>query len=61
MSEQNVFDYLKDKAREIAAFHAVTNGVTYTEDEWEAIDIGMSVGIHAAIEHFIPPTAEDRR
>lgn len=50
--EGNLFDQIKAKAKEIAAFHAVTNGVTYTEDEWLAVDIGMSVGVHAAIEHF---------
>lgn len=57
-ADRLLFDHLKDKAREIAAFHAITNGITYTEDELEAIDIGMSVGIHAAIEYFVTANGE---
>ena len=54
MSHPNAFDVIQAKAKEIVAFHGVTHGVTFTADEWDAIEVGMSSGIHAAIEHFDP-------
>jgi len=57
MSEQsaeNVFDVITAKAKEIVAFHMVSHGMTpeFTAEEQDAIELGMSSGIHAAIEHF---------
>lgn len=49
----DLFDRIQKRALEIVAFHGVTNGVTFTEDEMDAIEVGMSSGIHAAIEELI--------
>ena len=59
---QNVFDVITAKAKEIVAFHMVSHGMTpdFTDEEADAIELGMSAGIHAALEHFsvIPPGAQ---
>jgi hypothetical protein len=51
-----LFDVIQKRANEIVAFHGVTHGITFTEDELLAIEVGMSSGIHAAIEHFKDPS-----
>lgn len=52
MSPESLFDVIQKRAMEIVAFHGVTHEITFTEDEWLAIEVGMSSGIHAAIEHY---------
>lgn len=62
MSEDaNVFDVLTVKAKEIVAFHMVSHGMTpeFTDAEADAIELGMSAGIHAALEHFLATEGSD--
>jgi hypothetical protein len=54
-----VFDLIHQKAQEIVEFHLVTHGVTLTDDDKDAIELGMSSGIHAAIEHFMPTATKE--
>lgn len=53
--EPNLFDTIQTKAKEIVVFHMVSHGMTpeFTDEEADAIELGMSSGIHAAIEHFM--------
>lgn len=54
MAEPNVFDVIQAKAQEIVAFHMASHGLAteFTQDEQDAIELGMSSGIHAAIEYY---------
>jgi hypothetical protein len=52
MSEPNLFDTLKERAMEIVRFHGITHGVTFTDDEMEAIGIGAATGVHASIDYL---------
>lgn len=49
------WDTIVAKAQEIAKFHFITVGSEQTvmnADETEAMNFGISCGIHAAVEHF---------
>lgn len=54
MGDENTFDVIQAKAKEIVAFHMVSHGLApeFTPEEADAIELGMSSGIHAAIEHY---------
>ena len=54
MTGENEFDVITAKAKEIVAFHMVSHGMTpdFTDAEADAIELGMSSGIHAAMEHY---------
>ena len=62
MTAASDFDVITAKAKEIVAFHMVSHGMTpeFTPEEQDAIELGMSSGIHAAIEHFTATDPKER-
>lgn len=53
--DQNFFYAIQKRAREIVVFHGITHNITFTDDEMDAIELGMSSGIHAAFEEIWKP------
>lgn len=55
----NAFDVIAAKAWETVNFHCITHGITLTDDERDAVQLGLSSAVHVAIEQFgarpIPP------
>jgi len=45
------WEKIEAKAWEIVDFHCVTHEITLTDDERDAVQLGLASGIHAAIEH----------
>lgn len=57
--QHGVFDLIKAKGWEIVEFHLVTHEVTLTADERDAVDLGLSTGVHAAVEYFAKSLPRD--
>jgi hypothetical protein len=63
MPDINPFDVIAAKAWETVDFHCVTHEITLTEDERDAVQLGLASAVHVAIECFgarvTPPGGSD--
>ena len=59
MTETNPFDIIAAKAWETVDFHCLTHEITLTDDERDAVQLGLASAVHVAIEQFgarvLPP------
>jgi hypothetical protein len=59
----NPFDIIAASAWQTVDFHCVTHGITLTDDERDAVQLGLSSAVHVAIEQFgarvLPPGGSD--
>jgi hypothetical protein len=61
---ENPFDVISAKAWETVDFHCITHGITLTDDERDAVQLGLASAVHVAIETFgarvaLPGSTED--
>lgn len=52
MSADNGFDVMAAKAWETVNFHCITHDITLTDDEVDAVQLGLASAVHVAIEVF---------
>jgi hypothetical protein len=55
----NPFNIIAASAWQTVDFHCITHGITLTDDERDAVQLGLASAVHVAIETFgartLPP------